>query len=243
MGGFFLSIFGEFVKKLILILILVLSSSCSMFSDAFKKAAAHEKMVKKLDETPYEMSLKDLQGKIVEYMGSMNLNGKWVYTANPQTGGREYSIKINEMMEEGFTYKDKFYTSVWSPDMSIFSGDMEKIKKSIFTSSYHFIENNENEFIIVKGNAIYEAHNLGNNKSSLKVYELTNVVTPIDINLDWWRLLSGKGLWPSFKTLPVDLKSSREKYQQEDKVRKISLYFFIEKEKAQKMEDELLEST
>ncbi|MBC7429847.1 MAG: hypothetical protein H7336_14630 [Bacteriovorax sp.] len=132
-----------------------------------------------------------------------------------------------------------FSSSTWSPDASLFSGDMEKIKKSIFTSSYHVIENNENEFIIVKGNVIYEAHKEGLNKSSLKVYQLTGVERPLEANLDWWKLLKTRGLSLNFAHGPVDFLSSR-KYQQEDKVRKNSLFFFIDKAKAEKMEADLL---
>ncbi|MBC7714907.1 MAG: hypothetical protein H7177_16285 [Rhizobacter sp.] len=227
------------MKFSIILILIFITSSCSMFGDAFKKAAVHEKMVTQLDQTPYEMNLTDLQAKVVEYMGSMNLNGKWVYTANPGGNQLQRMTAINEQMEEGFVYKQNFYSSTWSPDMSLFSGDMDKIKKSIFTSSYHVIENNENEFIIVKGNTIYEAHKAGVNKSSLKVYQLTDVVRPLDVNLDWWKLLRGKGLLANLSQGPVDFASSR-KYQEEDKVRKISLFFFIDKERAEKMEADLL---
>lgn len=210
-----------------------------MFSDAFKKANAHEQMVRDLDTTPYEMSVPDLQKKVVEFIESTSLNGKWVYVSNPQTNRREKLMAVEEKMNDGFTYKDKLYVTAWSPDMSLFSGDMEKIKKNILKSTYHVIESSENEFLIVKGNNIFEAKKVDSIKTLLKVYQLTAVVTPLSVGLDWWNLVKGKGLFPTFETLPVDLNASR-KYQEEDKVSKLSLYFFIDKERAEKKEAELL---
>ncbi|MBC7429333.1 MAG: hypothetical protein H7336_12015, partial [Bacteriovorax sp.] len=116
------------MKFIALIFLILFSSSCSMYGDAFKKAAVHEKMATQLDQTPYEMNLNDLQAKIINYMGSMNLNGKWVYIANPGGNQPQTMAAVNEAMEEGFSYKQNFYSSTWSPDASLFSGDMEKIK-------------------------------------------------------------------------------------------------------------------
>lgn len=210
-----------------------------MFSDAFKKANVHEQMAKGLDTNPYDMNPPELQKKVAAFLESTSLDGKWVYVSNPQSGSHERMMKVAERMNDGFTYKDKLYVTAWTPDMSLFSGDTEKIKKSILQSAYHVIESSENEFVIVKGNSIFEAKKVAANKTTLKVYQLTGVVTPVSVGLDWWGLVKGKGLIPTFETLPVDLNLSR-KYQEEDKVQKLSLYFFIDREKAEKQEAELL---
>ncbi len=227
------------MKTPLLAFALLFSSSCSTFSDAFKTAHVHEKMVKDLDGIPYEMSSGDLQKKVIEYMTSLNLNGKWVYTSNPGGNDQQRMQKVQELVDEGFTYKEKLYVTAWTPDMSLFSGDMEKIKSSIMKSSYHILESSDEGFLMVKGNSVYEAKKMASNKMLLKVYKITQVVTPLAVSLDWWKLIKGKGFWPSFGTEPVDLNLSR-KYQEEDKVQKLSLFFFIDKVKAEKMEAEML---
>ena len=225
----------NYLKMLLLILV---CSSCSTIGDAFRTAAVHKEMAKTIDQTPYEMSLADLQGKIVAFMGETGMNGKWIYTDSSSSNFR-HDEEIKDRMEEGFTYKDKFYTSIWEVDMTLFSGDMEKIKKSIFKSSYHVVENNEKGFVIVKGGTIYEGQFVTPKQSSLKVYKLKRLITPITVNIDWWNLARGKGLFPTFEKLPVDLAASR-KYEQEDMVGKLSIFFYIDREKADKLEAELL---
>ena len=222
-----------------ILIILLLCSSCSTIGDAFRQANVHKEMTTAIDQVPYEMNLADLQGKIIEYFGSMNLNGKWISTHSTDTNSLKKKAEVQDQMEEGFMYKDKFYTSIWSVDMTVLSGDMDKIKNSIFKSSYHVLENNDKGFLIVKGGNIYEGKKIGESKSSLKVYHLTRLIRPVTINLDWWKLATGKGLFASFDSLPVDLESSR-KYEQEDMVVKLSLFFFIDKEKAEKLEAELM---
>lgn len=196
-------------------------------------------MAKTIDQVPYDLNLPDLQAKIVEYMGSMNLNGKWVYTDSSNATNFKNKEAVQKKMEEGFTYKEKFYTSIWEVDMTVFSGDMEKIKNSIFKSSYHVLENNDKGFLIVKGGNVYEGKKIGEKQSSLKVYQLTKLIRPLTVNFDWWKLATGKGLFASFDNLPVDLESSR-KYETEDMIVKMSLFFFIDKDRAEKMEADLL---
>lgn len=228
------------MKILLLSIILILSSSCASLKEAFKKAAAHEKMAKQLEVMPYEMSAPDLQKKVVESITSTDITkGKWVYTANPQQGEQEKLMKVEERMNDGFIYKDKLYVSGWTPDMSLFSGDMEKFKGSVLKSSYHVIEQDTKNFTIVKGNFIYEGKEISPGKTMLRVYKLTQVVTPVSVGVDWWALLKGKGLMPSFKEEPVDFVRSR-KYQVDDKTSNISMFFYIDPARAEKMEAELI---
>lgn len=189
---------------------------------------------------PYEMKAPDLQKKVVESITSTDITkGKWVYTANPGSQEMAKSQAIAQEMDDGFIYKEKLYVSGWTPDMSLFSGDMEKFKKSVMHSTYHVLEQDPKGFMIVKGNLIYEAKEVAPGKTTLRVYKITKVVNPVSVGVDWWSLMKGKGLFPSFKKEPVDFVSSR-KYQEDDKTSNISMFFYIDPVRAEKMEADLI---
>lgn len=228
------------MKILLLSLVLIFSSSCASIKGAFKQAAAHEKMAKQLETMPYEMKAPDLQQKVISSITSTDITkGKWVYTANPGPQEHEKMMAIEEQMNDGFVYKEKLYVSGWTPDMSLFSGDMEKFKKSVLHSSYHVLEQDPKNFTIVKGNIIYEGKEVAPGKTTLRVYKITQVVAPTSVGVDWWSLMKGKGLFPSFKKEPVDFQKSRQ-YQVDDKTSNISMFFYIDPARAEKMEADLI---
>lgn len=217
--------------------VLILLSSCSLF----KMSQVHDQMAAQLETTPYPYKIGVLHSKLMASLTSGKIFGKMVSLSNPNAAGdmaRQQSIK--EEMEEGFFYKDQVYTSTLNIDFSFFTKDTEVLKNKIFKAPVHSLENNPESFLIVKGNTIFEGtkDKVNPDSSLLRVYRLTKYNRPVNINIDWWKVLTGKGFNLGFSKGPIDLASSRQ-FQERDALEELRTFFEIDPERANKIESDL----
>ncbi len=213
-------------------------SSCSLF----KMSAAHDKMAVNLETMPYNFNLKELQSRLVTHLEYTGFDNKMIAVSSSTAAGdvaRQQAVK--EAMDEGFIYKDMLYTSTLNIDFSFITTDLVKIKDKVLKGKFHTLENNEDSFLIVKGDKIYEGirKEKDSNTCLLKVYRLTSYYRPLNYGFDWLNLLMGKGMAFGITSGPIDLMGSR-KYQQRDKIEELAVFFRIDKDRADKMESDIL---
>lgn len=223
------------MKYFILISLLTVSS-CSLFNDALNKSVTQEKMIVRLKEDPYRMSLKDLQNKVGEFIQRSEFEGTWVFVSQPGHQSQELMARIDEVMKDGFYYKGNLYTS--EPDFDLLKVFDSKARSDVFKAKYHLIEESKESFTIVYGSTIFEGKSTKEGESILNAYKLTGVIRPVSIDFDWWKIIRGKGVAAGFTAAPVDFSMSR-KYQEQDKPTEISFLYWLDEARAKKLEAEL----
>lgn len=229
----------KFMKLSCIVLSLTFLTSCS---GLLKKSAVHDKMATQLQTDYYPYTVQELETKLSQHLENTKVFGnKLIILSDPGAASNtERQQKIKEEMEEGFTYKDQLYTSKVDFDFSMLTTDTNKIKNKILKAKYHVLEKSDNSFLIVKGDNIYEAKTAEKDpkKSSLRIYKLTNVYRPLSFNVDWWKLIKGKGLFVGAASAPIDLISSRQ-YQKADRMEELAVFFAIDEARANKLEEEI----
>jgi hypothetical protein len=213
-----------------------ITTSCSIFTSVSKKAEVQEKMANYSESEPYPFTLPEMKAKIENSLNRRIFDGHLVLVSTPGFQDHQTMQKINDDMEEGFFYKEKFYTSTWSFSETI--SELTQAKDHMFRAKYHILEDSTNGFVIVKGSTIYEATKVGDEKTKLKISKLTGIIRPMNINFDWWNLIKRKGLSFSFESNPVDLEQS-QKYAVLDRNQMLDFFYFVEEDKAMRMEREL----
>lgn len=222
-----------------IILAFLLLSSCSSFDNMKRYWLLHDKMALQMDTRPYEMSLPELQKKLIVYLEEEKIFGNkmvWVSTTGQQNIGEDQAAL--EAMNDGFIYKNNLYTSTVDIDFRLFKMDSDAMKKHFFKNKFHVLESDEQSFMIVKANNIYEGVKEGDGKSYLRIHRLSKVVRPLTLNLDWVNLLKGKGALLDIARGSVDLKSSRD-YQVRNRALELSVFFAIDEARANKIEEEI----
>ena len=74
---------------------------------------------------------------------------------------------------------------------------------------------------------------------ALRVFKVTKLVRPIDLNIDWLNIIKKKGSFFNFSEGPIDFVASR-KYQVRDRMEELNVFFRIDQERAEKTESELM---
>ena len=224
--------------KLIIFLSIILSS-CSTFENVKKNFVIHDKMAIQMDTKPFDMNVVDLQKKLIVYLEEEKIFGNkmvWVSATAPQN--MDLQQKVIDAMNDGFLYKNNLYTSTVDLDFSLLKMDSEKMKKHFFKGKFHILESDDQSFMIVKADNIYEGIKEGQGKSFLRIHKLQKVVQPVTLNVDWINLIRGKGSMLGFARDAVDLKSSRE-YEIRNRALELSVFFAIDEARANQIEQEL----
>lgn len=217
-----------------LVLVIFVFTSCSMIEKAQKEVLIQEKMLKALETEVYPYSLSELKAQIDQYYTlSSAFDGKWVYVTEANAKSQETLNKINEIMEEGFFYKEKLYTSELDL-MDLFKGGQVDTSRFI-KAKYHLLEDNSNEFLLAKGSTFFEAKSVGPKKSTLKIYRFNAI--KLNLNINWWNVLRKKSINSFFQTDPPSFEESRP-YAVIDKAQTLSFFYKFNKERAQKLEAE-----
>lgn len=200
----------------------------------------HEKMATQLETQNYAFTLAELQTKLIGHLEYTGLGGKMIILNSNNTMGM-HNEEVREEMEDGFLYKEKMYVSTPDFNMDLFTSDFEKLKDKLLKAKYHVLEKSDQGFLIVKGNTVYEATVAKDNphQCALRVYKVTKLVRPIDLNIDWLNIIKKKGSFFNLSEGPIDFIASR-KYQVRDKMEELNVFFRIDQERAEKTESELM---
>lgn len=226
--------------KIISLLSILFLCSCGSVKNLLKKSEVHEKMATQLETQNYTFTLAELQTKLIGHLEYTGLGGKMIILNSNNTMGM-HNEKVREEMEDGFLYKDKMYVSTPDFNMDLFTSDFEKLKDKLLKAKYHILEKSEQGFLMVKGNTVYEATVTKDNPNqcALRVFKVTKLVRPIDLNIDWLNIIKKKGSFFNFSEGPIDFVASR-KYQVRDRMEELNVFFRIDQERAEKTESELM---
>lgn len=216
----------------------LLFSSCSLL----EKSKAHEQMYLELSKDGYPIELKELKGKLDQFLsGSNQFDSESQMIILNSSGIRmsEAQDKIKEDLNDGFTYNNKLYESTPDIGWDMLKGNLDGIKDKLFLAKYHLIEDSAKKFIFVKDDRFYVGESISKKLSKLSIFQIVKVVKPQNINLDWLNILKKKGSFLSFSEGVVELESSMN-YKVQDRASELELYFKFLPEEAKKKQALLL---
>ena len=224
------------VKTLLHIIILTLLASCGMM----KTAKVHTQMGQEISRDGMNISKDDLLAKLTKSFDdtSFNFDGKMVVMSTMSPVSFEKEEQITNRMEDGFTYKNKFYSSTPEFGLDIFMSNTEQLKNKMFKGRFHVIENTKNKFIIVNKAQIYIGESISKNKTRLEIYKLKDVVQPLQLNVNWLALVNQGALF-NVSNAPVDLEASL-KHKYRVPVSELQTYFEVLPNVANSRETQIL---
>jgi hypothetical protein len=230
--------FGEKMKTLLHIALLTLFASCGMM----KTAKVHTQMGQEISRDGMNISKDELLKKLTKSFdkSDFSFDGKMVVMNSMPPVSFEREEQIRNRMEDGFTYKNKFYSTTPEFGLDIFMSNTEQLKDKMFKAKFHVIENTKDQFIVVNKDQIYVGKRLTKSKTRLEIFKLKDVVQPLKLNVNWFALVNQGALF-NISNAPVDLEASM-KYKYRIPVAELQTYFELLPSIANSREQEILSS-
>lgn len=221
-----------------LILLMLITSSCSIM----KTAKVHSKMSKEISNEGISISKDELLRKLTANFdkSDFSFDGKLVVLNSMPPVSMEREDQIRERLEDGFTYKNKFYSTTPDFGLDLFTTNTEALKNKLFKAKFHVLENNKTKFIVVKSDQIFIGTTISKNRTRLEIFKLKDVVQPLKLNVNWLSLVN-KGALFNISNAPVDLEASLA-YKVRDPLSELQAYFEILPDTANLREQEILKS-
>lgn len=218
-------------QKLIVLLFLVLTNSCSILEMGKKQAND----IAMLENYTYQNDLDEMETKILKALDKKRSISDAPMIVRPMSDSRQFEREnaIQEKFgDEGFVYQGK----VFLPDTLEFGmGDLlnfsasnikTKVMNSISKGKYPVLKKNKNEILISDKNVLYFLSKTENGVQVRSKVIKGIVRGPMKLDLDVVNLLSGK-LPFSIEKGAIDLEKSLSLYGERDKYAELEIYYLL----------------